>query len=100
MSNIPVIKDREPVKFLEYLGFRVTRTKGRLRAEDGRLTTVPVHRNTEAIGFTYGRQALPMLWDYVEMCPYEHPSGWYAILNETLENLSTIPSVEIKEMRE
>jgi len=54
---------------------------------------------TEAIGFTYGRQALPMLWDFIEMCPYEHPSGWHAILNETLENLShlsQIPPVEIE----
>jgi len=52
---------------------------------------------TEAIGFTYGRQALPMLWDFIEMCPYEHPSGWHTILDETLENLShlsQIPPVE------
>lgn len=52
---------------------------------------------TEAIGFTYGRQALPMLWDYIEMNPMEHPSSWNVILNETLENLShfsQIPSVE------
>jgi len=55
---------------------------------------------TEAIGFTYGRQALPMLWDFIEMCPYEHPSGWHTILNETLENLShlsQIPPVRIEE---
>ena len=55
---------------------------------------------TEAIGFTYGRQALPMLWDYIEMCPYEHPSGWDAILDEALENLSRlsqIPPIEFKE---
>jgi len=51
---------------------------------------------TEAIGFTYGRQALPMLWDYIEMNPVEHPSGWHAISEETLENLahlSLIPQI-------
>ncbi|MBU1615808.1 DUF1156 domain-containing protein, partial [bacterium] len=51
---------------------------------------------TEAIGFTYGRQALPMLWDYIEMNPMEHGSGWVAILGEILENithLSQIPPI-------
>ncbi|HPU78206.1 MAG TPA: DUF1156 domain-containing protein, partial [Thermosynergistes sp.] len=42
---------------------------------------------TEAIGFTYGRQALPMLWDYIEMSPMEHPSGWNAIFEETMANI-------------
>jgi Predicted periplasmic or secreted lipoprotein len=38
MPKLPVIKGRELVKFLESMGFRVTRTKGshvRLRSEDG-----------------------------------------------------------------
>ena len=46
MSKLPVIKGRELVKFLESMGFKVTRTKGshvRLSAEDGRVTTVPVY---------------------------------------------------------
>jgi len=50
MSKLPVIKGREHVKFLESLGFTVTRTKGshvRLRSEDGRVTTVPVHGNKD-----------------------------------------------------
>ena len=50
MSKLPVIKGRELVKFLESMGFTVTRTKGshvRMRAEDGRVTTVPVHGNKE-----------------------------------------------------
>lgn len=42
---------------------------------------------TEAIGFTYGRQALPMLWDYIEMNPMEHTSGWTTILDEILGNI-------------
>ncbi|MBC7363152.1 MAG: DUF1156 domain-containing protein, partial [Candidatus Aminicenantes bacterium] len=51
---------------------------------------------TEAIGFTYGRQALQMLWDHIEMNPIKHPSGWQVISEETLKNLvhlSLIPSI-------
>ncbi len=50
MPKLPVIKGRELVKFLEYIGFWVTRMKGshvRLRSEDGRVTTVPVHGNKD-----------------------------------------------------
>jgi len=55
---------------------------------------------TEAIGFTYGRQALPMLWDYIEMNAIQHPSSWISIMEETLENLShftQIPPVQVEE---
>lgn len=48
MPKLPVIKGRELVRFLEFIDFRITRTKGshvRLRAEDGRATSVPVHAN-------------------------------------------------------
>ena len=50
MHKLPIIKGREFVKFLESIEFRITRTKGshiRLRSQDGRATTVPVHRNKE-----------------------------------------------------
>ncbi|MCD4798740.1 MAG: type II toxin-antitoxin system HicA family toxin [Methanosarcinales archaeon] len=46
MPKLPVIKGRELIKFLETLDFKVTRTKGshsRLKSEDGRATSVPVH---------------------------------------------------------
>ena len=43
---------------------------------------------TEAIGFTYGRQALPMLWDYIEMDATEHSSGWRSVLTEAAENIA------------
>lgn len=46
MSKLPSIRGSKLVKFLEFLGFKITRTKGshvRLKAEDGRATTVPVH---------------------------------------------------------
>jgi Adenine-specific DNA methylase containing a Zn-ribbon len=52
---------------------------------------------TEAIGFTYTRQALPMIWDYIEINLLEHTSGLQSILDETIENLShltQIPPVE------
>jgi len=48
MSKLPVIKGRELIKFLESIGFGVIRTKDsyvRLRSEDGRIITVPVHGN-------------------------------------------------------
>ncbi len=48
MSKLPVIKGKELVKFLESIGFKVARIKGspvRLKSEDGRVTTVPVHVN-------------------------------------------------------
>ena len=50
MPKLPVIKGGELVKFLESIGFRVTRMKGshiRLRSEDRRATTVPVHGNKD-----------------------------------------------------
>jgi len=46
MPKLPLIKGKELIKFLESLGFIITRTKGshvRMRSEDGRATTVPVH---------------------------------------------------------
>ena len=45
-----LIKARELLKFLEELGFKPVRMKGshvRLKSEDGRVTTVPVHGNEE-----------------------------------------------------
>jgi predicted RNA binding protein YcfA (HicA-like mRNA interferase family) len=50
MPKLPVFKGKELIKFLEYLGFVVTRTKGshvRLRSEDGRATSVPIHGNKD-----------------------------------------------------
>jgi len=48
MLKFPAIKGKDFLKFLESIGFRITRTKGshvRLRSEDGRATTIPIHRN-------------------------------------------------------
>jgi predicted RNA binding protein YcfA (HicA-like mRNA interferase family) len=50
MLKLPIIKGRDFIKFLGSIGFKVTRTKGshvRLRSEDGRATTVPVHKNKD-----------------------------------------------------
>jgi predicted RNA binding protein YcfA (HicA-like mRNA interferase family) len=48
MLKFPAIKGKDFIKYLESIGFKVTRTKGshvRLRSEDGRATTIPVHKN-------------------------------------------------------
>ena len=48
MSKLPVIKGKDFVKFLQSIGFNIIRTRGshvRLKAEDGRITTVPIHSN-------------------------------------------------------
>ena len=50
MQKLPAIDAHELLRFLKTLGFVVIRTKGshvRLRSEDGRVTTVPLHTNKE-----------------------------------------------------
>ncbi|RLI79131.1 hypothetical protein DRP05_04860 [Archaeoglobales archaeon] len=50
MAKLPLIKAKDLIKFLEELGFKPVRMKGshvRLKADDGRVTTVPVHGNRE-----------------------------------------------------
>jgi len=79
---------------VSYLGLGVS------RLADKNSSLCRLIPQTEAIGFTYGRQALPMLWDYIEMNPTEHPSSWITIMEETLENLShltQIPPVKVEE---
>jgi adenine-specific DNA methylase len=48
---------------------------------------------TEAIGFTFARQALPMLWDYIEMNPLEHASGWEETLGNVMSNLDHLTRI-------
>jgi len=48
MPQLPVISGKEFIKFLQKLGFVVVRVNGshhRLKHSDGRVTTVPVHKN-------------------------------------------------------
>ncbi|MFQ5864582.1 MAG: type II toxin-antitoxin system HicA family toxin [bacterium] len=50
MTKLPLITGKEFIKFLESVGFKVTRKKGshvRMRSDDGRVTTVPVHANKD-----------------------------------------------------
>ena len=50
MGKIPVLKPREVVKMLEDLGFSEIRQRGshkQFRHEDGRFTTVPVHKGRD-----------------------------------------------------
>ncbi len=47
-EHLPVISGKEFIKLLEKLGFVLVRINGshhRLRHPDGRVTTVPVHKN-------------------------------------------------------
>jgi predicted RNA binding protein YcfA (HicA-like mRNA interferase family) len=50
MPQLPVISGKELIKFLQTLGFIVVRVNGshhRLKHPDGRVTTVPVHKNED-----------------------------------------------------
>ncbi|NQS97662.1 MAG: type II toxin-antitoxin system HicA family toxin [candidate division Zixibacteria bacterium] len=50
MSKLPIISGGELIKFLKSIGFTIIRRKGshiRLKAEDGRITTVPIHGNKD-----------------------------------------------------
>lgn len=40
---------------------------------------------TQAIGYTFGRQALPMVWDFVETNPCETDSAWQGIVDGIAE---------------
>lgn len=47
-EHLPVINGKDFIKLLEKLGFTVIRINGshhRLKHSDGRVTTVPVHKN-------------------------------------------------------
>ena len=46
MHKLPAISGKQFIKFLEFIGFKIVRIKGshvRLKSEDGRITTVPLH---------------------------------------------------------
>lgn len=50
MPELPVISGKTFLKFLQALGFVVVRINGshhRLKHPDGRITTVPVHKNKD-----------------------------------------------------
>lgn len=50
MSGLPVISGKKFVKLLEKQGFEVIRIKGshyRMKNPDGRITTIPVHKNED-----------------------------------------------------
>ena len=48
MQKLPAIDSQDLLRFLKAIGFIIIRIKGshvRLRSEDGRLATVPIHSN-------------------------------------------------------
>ncbi|MEA3351154.1 MAG: type II toxin-antitoxin system HicA family toxin [Chloroflexota bacterium] len=69
MSRLPMLRAREVIRALERAGFRVVRQKGshaRLRHEDGRVVTVPVHP-----GQDIGRGLLRKILRDVDLSPDE-----------------------------
>jgi predicted RNA binding protein YcfA (HicA-like mRNA interferase family) len=50
MPQLPVISGKALLKFIQAIGFAVVRINGshhRLKHPDGRITTVPVHKNQD-----------------------------------------------------
>ncbi len=50
MPHLPAVSGKNLIKFLKSLGFTVIRINGshhRLKHPDGRVTTVPVHKNQD-----------------------------------------------------
>ena len=50
MSQLPVISGKDFIKFLMSIGFILVRVNGshhRLKHPDGRITTIPVHKNED-----------------------------------------------------
>ena len=50
MPKLPAIKGKELKQFCEKLGFKVTRQRGshiRMKHEDGRVTSIPLHSNKD-----------------------------------------------------
>jgi predicted RNA binding protein YcfA (HicA-like mRNA interferase family) len=69
MPHLPMLKGREVIAALERAGFRVVRQKGshvRLKHEDGRVVTVPIHA-----GQTIGRGLLRKILRDAEMTANE-----------------------------
>jgi putative DNA methylase len=45
---------------------------------------------TEAVGYTFGRQAIPMLWDFVESPALFSSGGWNGCLDDTCQTLEVL----------
>lgn len=42
---------------------------------------------TGAVGYTFGRQALSMIWDYVEINPLAHSGGWSGAFSDIAQTI-------------
>ena len=50
MSKLPIVKPEKIIKFLEYVGFKLSRQKGShifFKHPDGRTATVPYHKGED-----------------------------------------------------
>jgi len=54
------------------------------------------HSSREIIRNTFGRQAIPMVWDYAEANPICNSTGnWMAMINWTWKSVETTPAISI-----
>ena len=63
-------------------------------------TNAPWHVTGEKATQIYGRQALPMVWDYAETNPFSESFSWNVQMNwisNVLSHLSQIPPVRVEE---
>jgi putative DNA methylase len=64
------------------------------KAVDYWSTACSWHNSREIIRNTFGRQAIPMTWDYVEVNPFSNSTGnWTACLKWGVKVLQNIPAV-------
>ena len=51
------------------------------------------HNSGEKIGHTFGRQAIPMSWDFVEACPFSNSTGsWKTMIDWVRKAVGNLPS--------
>ncbi len=80
-----------PVESREAVGVLLTLALGRLVDRNSSLCRwIP---QTGAIGYTFGRQALGMVWDFAEMNPFEHSGGWLGACEGIAAALEGLASV-------
>ncbi|MCD6553418.1 MAG: DUF1156 domain-containing protein [Anaerolineae bacterium] len=71
-----------------YLAFAIS------RFVDQSTMLVPWITQLEAVAHTFNRQALPMVWDYVEAQPYTYYSNALDWIDKIIKHLSEIPNLK------
>lgn len=93
MAYEKMIKEGYDAEYARAISLYLALGISRLSDRNSSLCRVIVQ--TEAIGFTFGRGALPMIWDYIEMNPFTHPSSWsFKIMDEIVSNIEHLSSLK------